>query len=72
MTLIILQRYELYGFEFNILKYSFLMQYLSWRIDTGNFLVINNAYSNVISRSYILINAVYRTRFIELVKQINN
>jgi hypothetical protein len=71
MSILIMQRHDVFGFEFDITKYNFLMQFLSWRIDTGNFIVVNDAYSNKIARSHIIINTTYKNRFVELIKQIH-
>jgi len=71
MSILIMQRQDVFGFEFDIAKYNFLIQFLSWRIDSGNFIAINDAYSNKIARSHIIINTTYKNRFIELIKQIH-
>lgn len=57
--------------EFSIKKYSFFMFFLNWRIDTGSSMLKNFWYSDIISYNNIIINLIYKNRFIELVKQIN-
>lgn len=55
----------------NIPKYNFLSYFLNWCIDTGNLCVINKGYSTNIVYNNIIINYIYKQRFIELLKQIN-
>lgn len=57
--------------HFNIPKFSFLMHYLYWKIETSNTYVFNFAYSNYIMQTNIAINSIYQQRFKELSMQIN-
>ncbi len=57
--------------EFNVPKFSFLMYYLYWRIDTSNMFVFNFAYSNYILQTNVAINSIYKQRFKDLALQMN-
>lgn len=58
--------------EFKIKSYSFLMYFLTWRIDTSSSVGMNFAYTDSIVYTYSIINMLYKNRFIELLKQINS
>ena len=55
----------------NLPKFNLLMHLFFWRVDTSNYFVINNYKSLSIGYDFITINLIYKTRFMELVKQIN-
>lgn len=54
----------------NIPKFNLLMHLFFWRVDSSNYFVINNYKSLFIGYDFITINLIYKTRFIELIKQI--
>lgn len=56
---------------FNLPKFSFLMHFLYWKIDTSNNVSTNFAYSNYILQTNIAINSIYVQRFKELAYQIS-
>jgi hypothetical protein len=63
---------ENYGvLEFNTKIYSFFMFYLNWRIDTSTSVGINYWSSDMIGFNFIIINMLYKNRFIEIIKQIH-
>lgn len=68
----ILIRRVLDSFELhlNVPKFNVLMHLFFWRVDSSNYFVINNYKSLSIGYDFITINLIYRTRFIELIKQI--
>jgi hypothetical protein len=57
--------------EFNIKMYSFFMFFLNWRIDTSSSVSMNYWSSDIIGLNFIIINLMYKNRFIELLKQIH-
>lgn len=54
----------------NVPKFNMLMHLFFWRVDSSNYFVINNYKSLAIGYDFIAINLIYRTRFLELTKQI--
>lgn len=57
--------------KFNLPKFSFLMHYLYWKIDSSNSHPTNFAYSNYILQTNIAINSIYLQRFKDLANQIS-
>lgn len=68
---ILMVNFKMYMINFNIPKYNFLMNFFYWRIDSSNFCVINDYKSIKIGYNYIVINSIYKTRFNELLIQLN-
>jgi hypothetical protein len=64
-------KYKVKMIDFNIPRYNFLMNFFYWRIDTSNFIKINNYNSWKMGYNFIVINEIYKARFLELLKQIN-
>jgi hypothetical protein len=56
--------------EFNIKMYSFFMFFLNWRVDTSSSVGMNYWSSDFIGLNFIMINLMYKNRFIELLGQI--
>ncbi len=55
----------------NVPKFNILMHFFFWRVDSSNYFVVNNYKSLFIAYDFISINLIYKTRFLELIKQIN-
>lgn len=68
---ILMVKYKVQMLNYNIPKYNFLMNFFYWRIDSSNFCRINDFNNLKISHNFIVINSIYKTRFFELLKQIN-
>lgn len=54
----------------NVPKYDFFMHYLNWKMDTGNYHISNKANTDTMALDYIIINVMYKQRFIELICQL--
>lgn len=60
-----------YNLHLNVPRFHVLMYFFLWRIESSNYFIVNDYKSIFIGYDFIAINLIYKTRFMELVKQIN-